>query len=879
MKWFPKGDFIRLNISELNFSRKLRGRKSSVKAGQIPDVLTLKNCVSRTSEVFDPLGRVTPLTAGLKLDVSVLHRQCVGWDDPIPSELKSIWAANFDLVDEIGRLEFQRAVVPSDAVNLEIETIDTADAGEHLVCSAIYARFLRRDGSYSCQLIFARSKVVHDITVPRAELVAAVLNASTGHVVRTSLKEYHKHSWHISDSQVVLHWLNSLKASLKMFVRNRVVEVARLTDLLNWFHTDTKNMIADLGTRKGATIDDVKSFNLGLSWMRQNPSEFPIQTIQEIVLSAKEKAEAVREKIIPEPHALAQTNQCLYATHVPKEVEERYTFSKYLLDPNRYRFRTTLRVLGLVFCFIQKISAKLRKRRSLKFLDVQKQHKTTSQYSVFQINAATSDNVVTVAVVELHPDLLQAAKNYYSRKAALEIQKFVDPSRYNNKSVLKDGILYFSGRILRTQKIDGQFSLSDAMLDLSEASFCVPMTDAHSPIAYAIVTETHWYDPDAKHLGVEATLRYAQTIAYVIGGRSLVKSIKKACAWCRILHKKGVKIAMGPVGEDNLKVAPPFFFTQVDICGPFSAYSPANKRATLKIWIVVFCCTVTGAVDCRVMEDYSTDAFILSFVRFSCRVGYPKKLLPDAGSQLVKGCEDMVLSFSDLSHKLCKEYGVEFKTCPVNAHYVHGKVERKIQQVKLSLIKGVEKKRLSILQWETLCQQVANSVNNLPLGLGNRTECLDTLDLLTPNRLLLGRNNNRSPTEPLVLTRDFKDIVANNSRIFGAWFKEWLVNYVPYLVEQPKWFVTERSICVGDIVLFTKSDKEFEKIYQYGIIVTTFEGRDGLIREVDVEYQNHNENTKRSTRRGVRDVVVIHPIEEIGIAAELYEFAQSVKSD
>ena len=336
---------------------------------------------------------------------------------------------------------------------------------------------------------------------------------------------------------------------------------------------------------------------------------------------------------------------------------------------------------------------------------------------------------------------------------------------------------------------------------------------------------------------------------------------------------------MGPVGEDNLKVAPPFFFTQVDICGPFSAYSPANKRATLKIWIVVFCCTVTGAVDCRVMEDYSTDAFILSFVRFSCRVGYPKKLLPDAGSQLVKGCEDMVLSFSDLSHKLCKEYGVEFKTCPVNAHYVHGKVERKIQQVKLSLIKGVEKKRLSILQWETLCQQVANSVNNLPLGLGNRTECLDTLDLLTPNRLLLGRNNNRSPTEPLVLTRDFKDIVANNSRIFGAWFKEWLVNYVPYLVEQPKWFVTERSICVGDIVLFTKSDKEFEKIYQYGIIVTTFEGRDGLIREVDIEYQNHNENTKRSTRRGVRDVVVIHPIEEIGIAAELYEFAQSVKSD
>jgi hypothetical protein len=113
-------------------------------------------------------------------------------------------------------------------------------------------------------------------------------------------------------------------------------------------------MIADLGTRKGASIDDVKRFNLGLPWMREKPSEFPIRTVQELVLSAKDKAEAGREKIIPEPHASAQTNQCLYARHVPKEVEERYSFSRYLIDPNRYRFRTTFRVLALVFHFIQK---------------------------------------------------------------------------------------------------------------------------------------------------------------------------------------------------------------------------------------------------------------------------------------------------------------------------------------------------------------------------------------------------------------------------------------------------------------------------------------------------------------------------------------------
>ena len=29
----------------------------------------------------------------------------------------------------------------------------------------------------------------------------------------------------------------------------------------------------------------------------------------------------------------------------------------------------------------------------------------------------------------------------------------------------------------------------------------------------------------------------------------------------------------------------------------------------------------------KVMEDYSTSSFILEFVRFSCKVGYPKKLI------------------------------------------------------------------------------------------------------------------------------------------------------------------------------------------------------------------------------------------------------------
>ena len=872
MKWLPNGDFSQLNIAEQNFSKKSRGRKLG-KSSTVPEALTLTNCAGRAAEVFDPRGLVAPIVGGFKLDISRLHRVCNGWGDPIPNELKECWSKNFDVINEIGNIKFNRAVVPSDAVDMNMETINVADAGESLVCAAVYVRFLRRDGSHSCQLIFARTKVIHDHTIPRAEMVAAVLNASTGFVVKSSLKERVKRSWYVTDSQVTLYLISSTTAALKTWPRNRVVEVNRLSDRKRWFHTKRGNMVADLGTRKGATVQQVSPGSPwieGLPWMRKDSSEFPLATVEDIKLSASDKRDANQEQVFPETEAHA----CL--AYVPKDVEARYAFSQYLVNPNRYRYPTVVRITSLVFLFIERISAKL--TRKFDFLRERETRCTkTTQYVVFPIRAATSERIVDVAVVEVPSRILSCAESYYFRKATAEVLQFVDTYKYEKISHQKDEILYFTGRILPSQKVDGKFHLGDAMLDLSESTFCVPITDALSPIAYAIVSETHWYDPDICHEGVETTLRYSQNVAHIIGGRDLVKMIKKACAKCRILYKKGVKVAMGPVADESLNIAPPFYCSQVDICGHFNAYSPANKRSTLKIWILVLVCTATCAVDCRIMESYDAESFIMAFIRFSCRFGYPKRLMPDEGSQLVKGCKDMILSFNDIAQKLSVEYGVDFKPCPVAAHYMHGKVERKIQHVRRSLEKTLRNDRISILQWETLVQQISNSINNLPIGLGNLSDSLEHLDVITPNRLILGRNNSRSPSIPLQLSGDFRKIVDSNNKIFDQWFKEWLISYVPLLVRQPKWFTSDRNVTVGDIVIFKKSEKEFDKTYQYGIVTKTFESRDGLVRSVEVQYQNSNENTKRFTKRGVRDIIVVHPVDELGISAELDELAKNLK--
>ena len=136
MTWFSEGDFLKLNIKEeLNFSRKVCGKKSVVHVGEIPDNLTGRDCVGKVAEIFDPLGKVTPITCGFKLDVNELSRRKLDWGDTIPDDLRKVWDNNFQLMKEIGTVMFNHAIVPANAVSLDIETLETADASENVVCA------------------------------------------------------------------------------------------------------------------------------------------------------------------------------------------------------------------------------------------------------------------------------------------------------------------------------------------------------------------------------------------------------------------------------------------------------------------------------------------------------------------------------------------------------------------------------------------------------------------------------------------------------------------------------------------------------------------------------------------------------------------------
>ena len=172
------------------------------------------------------------------------------------------------------------------------------------------------------------------------------------------------------------------------------------------------------------------------------------------------------------------------------------------------------------------------------------------------------------------------------------------------------------------------------------------------------------------------------------------------------------------------------------------------------------------------MEGCSTTAFIQSFVGFSCDVGYPMVLSVDEGSQLVKGCESMKLIYTEIKYKLHKDSVVEFDTCPVGRDNYNEKIERRIHKIKDKRILWEEylERKVSVLLWETLSSVIANTINDLPVELGNIISDYENMDLITPNWLRLERINDRSPAATMEVTANPIRMLKENRKVFNSCF-------------------------------------------------------------------------------------------------------------
>ena len=79
---------------------------------------------------------------------------------------------------------------------------------------------------------------------------------------------------------------------------------------------------------------------------------------------------------------------------------------------------------------------------------------------------------------------------------------------------------------------------------------------------------------------------------------------------------------------------PPFTNIGLDLCGPFTVKTMTNKRATMKVWVVLFLCLNTKGVSMELAPGYSTKDFLLAYMSHVSIRGSPLLVNSDRGSQL-----------------------------------------------------------------------------------------------------------------------------------------------------------------------------------------------------------------------------------------------------
>ena len=166
----------------------------------------------------------------------------------------------------------------------------------------------------------------------------------------------------------------------------------------------------------------------------------------------------------------------------------------------------------------------------------------------------------------------------------------------------------------------------------------------------------------------------------------------------------------------------------------------------------------------------------------------------------------------------------------------------------------------------------------MPIAIGNETSELENIDLITPNWLRLGRNNNRSPIGSIEVDDNIDRIIRRNNDIFSRWWECWLTSIIPKLMTKPKWFNNDENLKPGDIVLFCKSESSLSGEYRIGIVESVDYGQDSKVRAVTVKYRNSTENCDRITHRAARSLIVIHRVDEISIMEEIGKSSLIAKS-
>ena len=210
--------------------------------------ITKRGLLSMISSIYDPLGYAAPFVLEGRQILQHLCNKNVQWDEIVQQDVQSDWAKWVEQMNQLENLPISRCIQPVDFGGIKSVTLHHfSNASENRYGQCSYIRLVDNDNRVHCSLMMGKSRVVPKkfISIPRMELIAALLSVKMACLLKKELDINCVHEVFWTDSKVVLASITNTVKRFKTFVVNRVQQINEKNDVQQWCYVPTKENLAD----------------------------------------------------------------------------------------------------------------------------------------------------------------------------------------------------------------------------------------------------------------------------------------------------------------------------------------------------------------------------------------------------------------------------------------------------------------------------------------------------------------------------------------------------------------------------------------------------------------------------------------------------------
>ena len=370
----------------------------------------------------------------------------------------------------------------------------------------MYQRCAYESEKVSVPLVTAKSRVapVHAMSIPRLELMAAVLGTQLAENAAQALDIKISDATIWSDSMDVIWWVRGRSHQFKTSVANRISVIHQVTSPDQWRHVPTAENPADLVSR-GCSVEEIQCKSIGSLWwdgptfLQKADSDWPVNSSTAVSSPKELKVSADKQP---------DTGESVFTTDY-----------EWRLQPARFsKWERLIRVRAWVLRFI----ANSRK---------EEQQRKYGELSCDELLESEVDIIKACQKDVFNDDIL-----------AVKHQKSLSLTSHSKLSSLNPGL--DSDGLLRART-----RLQQAEFLPWQTTNPVILPRIH-PVTRLIVKAAH--DKGNHTRGVSQILGELITKYWILSAREVVKEVERECHQCRRNKAKPAQQLMAPLPASRL---------------------------------------------------------------------------------------------------------------------------------------------------------------------------------------------------------------------------------------------------------------------------------------------------------------------------------------